>query len=230
MTEESESRCVSMPPLAAVQGMRLQPVISLENDRLVVSEALSLLRPQTNVEHFFQRLPASQTFALFLWQVRELISIGGTFTVNLPLAIFYDPTKVDRIVALDVGHCIILEIQDAERLPQLSVTLRRQLIEQLNRIQQAGYRIWLDDMPPTMVGQWSLSGVRFHGVKVSAAVWRRCCLREMPFRPLVKSLRLLGDLVVVEGIETGADLARCRCAGVDYVQGFLFPETVLATP
>ncbi|NUU68762.1 EAL domain-containing protein [Enterobacteriaceae bacterium BIT-l23] len=230
MIRETENRCVGMPPLSVVKGMRLQSIFSLEDDRLVASEALSLLSEHTDVEGFFQRLPVSQAFALFMWQVRELIPMTGTFTVNLPLAVFCDPSKVEDIVALNVGHRIILEIQDAERLLQLSVTAQRQLIAQLSRIHQAGYRIWLDDLPPEMAGQWGFPEVGFHGVKVSVSVWQRYRMREMPLQDLVQNLRRLGGVVVIEGIETGDDLARCRRAGVDCVQGFLFPESVLTLP
>jgi EAL domain-containing protein (putative c-di-GMP-specific phosphodiesterase class I) len=230
MTREPESRCVGMPPLAAVKGMRLQPILRLEDDRLVASEALSLLNPHMNVEQFFQRLPVSQAFALFMWQVRGLMPMSGTFTVNLPLAVFCDPSKVDDIVAFDIGHRIILEIQDADKLPLLSIGGRYQLIKQLRRISDAGYRIWLDDLCPELVGLWNTPDIRFHGVKVSVKTWLRYGGQDDRLAELVNSLRRLGGQIVMEGIETGNDLVRCHRAGVDYAQGFLFPETVLAAP
>ena len=77
---------------------------------------------------------------------------------------------------------------------------------------------------------WDIPDVRFHGVKTPVEIWRRYGTQDDRLAELVSGLRRLGGRVVIEGIETGDDLARCRRAGVDCVQGFLFPESVLALP
>lgn len=218
---------LTRPPLSAIKGMRLQPIVGLKENRTVACEALSLLSPQVNIEHFFQHLSVAQTFSLFLWQARALIPMGGTFTVNLPLTVFCDPLRVEAMAALGAGQRIILEIQDAEKLPQLGSAARRQLISQLHRIQEAGYRIWLDDLPPAVVKSWYFPEMHFDGVKLSASAWRGYRAREPALRELVPALRRPGKRVVIEGIESEDALACCRRAGVDCVQGFLFPETVL---
>lgn len=95
-------------------------------------------------------------------------------------------------------------------------------VEQLRR---HGFRLVLDDFGTEYAVLSHISSGRFDGIKLSRDFIAACCACDRTWLVLRHVVNLCGDLgltVVAEGIETAAELACLRRAGVELVQGYYF--------
>lgn len=213
---------------ALVRGLRLQPLMDIHRNTRVGWEVLTQLAVPAFTESFFSTLSAQESVALFLMQA-EMITPrcpGEPLLINLPVRAFLDAAMVD--VLLGQGEAfrqrVSFEIQDPTSLSGLSNRVRHQLVVALMALREAGWKLWMDDLTPPVIADVGSLGLVFDGVKTDWHEMRRRCAEPQALQALVRQARHLGQVVLVEGIETEADLQHARASGAAFGQGFLWPE------
>lgn len=220
---------------ALVRGLRLQPLMDLHHNTRVGWEVLTQLSVPAFTESFFSTLSAQESVSLFLMQA-EMIATrcpGEPLLINLPVRAFLDPELVDVLLVQGevFRQTVSFEIQDPTSLSGLSNRVRHRLVVALMRLREAGWKLWMDDLTPSMIADVGSLGLVFDGVKTDWHEMRRRSAEPQALQMLVQQARYLGQVVLVEGIETAADLQHARASGAGFGQGFLWPEqkiTVLA--
>lgn len=96
---------------------------------------------------------------------------------------------------------------------------------EVERLRAHGFRLVLDDFGTEYAALSQVSSGRFDGIKLSREFIADCCASRrawLVLRHVVNLCEDLGMSVVAEGIETDAELAVLRRAGVRLVQGYYF--------
>ncbi|MFC7476965.1 EAL domain-containing protein [Dankookia sp. GCM10030260] len=215
-------------------GVHYQPVVRLSDRRPVMVEALARWhRPNAPVspETF---VPLAESAGLG----RPLsVSVAGTaatdigrlwprlrlgVSINLPLEQLLKPDLQSWLRQV-LGHRglgprqVALEL--TETTPVLDVT---QLHRTLLRLQQAGYRVLLDDVA-LGDGRTRLHRLPFSGLKLD-----RSLVERVPFeahirqevRRLAKAAEARGQAVIAEGVSDRRIWGAIRDLGVHYAQGY----------
>lgn len=114
---------------------------------------------------------------------------------------------------------LAVEITERER-----ETDARQLLENLNQLKAAGFRIILDDYGNGVTSANDLMQYPLDIVKIDRSLLLKAEQEQgaAAFRDLVSTAGKLGAEVVCEGIETAEQSRFAREAGCHYGQGFLF--------
>jgi EAL domain-containing protein (putative c-di-GMP-specific phosphodiesterase class I)/CheY-like chemotaxis protein len=115
---------------------------------------------------------------------------------------------------------VVLEITERAALDGLGDALGR-----IAKVRTLGYRIAVDDLGAGYASLSMLARVQPDVIKIDMSLVhgvRRDPTRQMVIRSLTHLGAQLGVLTIVEGIETGDDLASVVHAGADHVQGYLF--------
>lgn len=211
-----------------VTGWRLQPLMNLHSHRRIGWEVLSQLSVPSMTEFFFDRLSPDAAVSLFMMQAEELLPFYPTenLLMNLPVrALLADSLAKTLISQGNTLHGMIsVEIQDPAALRGMSHQERHQLVVALMRLREEGWAIWMDDLTPSLVPEVGSLGLMFDGVKTDWREMRRRHHAPRALGELVSQAKYLGERVLVEGIESEADLQHARESGADYGQGFLWPE------
>ncbi len=235
---------IAMPPFlvervpgrlpALIQGLRLQPLIDLHLNTRVGWEVLTQLPVPVFTESFFSTLSARECVELFLMQA-EMIAThnpGEHLLVNLPVRVFLDPALVEILLLQGerFRQVVAIEIQDPVSLSGLSGKARHRLVSALMRLRETGWEIWMDDLTPSLVADVGSLGIMFDGVKTDWHEMRRRHREPQALYRLVQQAKYLGNKVLVEGIESEADLQHARASGASAGQGFLWPELKIPLP
>ncbi|MFP2428878.1 EAL domain-containing protein [Enterobacter ludwigii] len=217
-----------------VQGIRLQPLMSLQSLTPFGLEGLSLLDPPVLTELFFKYLPAETALSLFLLQA-EILSQkypDSRLLLNLPVRVLQDTANLDRLLTprRDLSRNVGIEIQDPEALAGMSGTERHCLVVTLMVLREEGWSLWMDDLTPALLPEVGSLCMTFDGVKIDRHEIRRRRYEPQALAHLVSRCQGLGKQVVVEGIETEADMRHAQASGAEIGQGYYWPETVLHLP
>lgn len=216
---------------SSVQGIRLQPLMDLQSLTRFGMEGLSRLEPPAFTEFFFKYLPAETALSLFLLQAEMLSQKypDERVLLNLPVRVLLATSELDRLLTLrrDLSRNIGIEIQDPDALTGMSGAERHFLVVTLRVLREEGWSLWMDDLTPALLPEIGSLGMTFDGVKID-----RCEIHRRHYEPralerLVSRCRGLGEKVLVEGIETKADLKHAQESGADIGQGFYWGETLL---
>lgn len=197
-----------------MKGLRLQPILDLYNGRTVGYEVLSDFAHPTHCESWFYHQSPRRLIDLRRWQLQQLVATpwDGTLFLNLPLAALCLP-DITLMLAGESVHTAI-ELQDPEMLRDLDderlAALRRGLVSLSN----AGFPLWLDDYRPCYDAVLDRLDWQFDGVKIDRQEFYRYRNAPDAVATLIAQTRRYGTIILVEGIETAADLAR----------GFFWPE------
>lgn len=214
-----------------IQGIRLQPIIELRNNRLTGWEVLSQLSIPAFTEFFFQHLSTDMTLSLFMRQA-ELVSQQypqETLFINLPVRVLLNEERLRDIVrqAVAFRHNVAIEIQDPSTLCGMSGTERHRLVRALMTLRKVGWRLWMDDVTPALIPEVGSLGLFFDGVKTDWREMRRRHSEPAALRKLVQQAKLLGERVLIEGIENHDDLNHARASGAELGQGYLWDEQIM---
>lgn len=116
-------------------------------------------------------------------------------------------------------HKLGLEITEREK-----ETDAGQMIENLNQLKAAGFRIILDDYGNGVTSASDLNQYPLDIVKIDRTILQNACTEKgkAEFCELVTTAAQLGAEVVCEGIETEEQNRFAREAGCHYGQGFLY--------
>jgi EAL domain-containing protein (putative c-di-GMP-specific phosphodiesterase class I) len=152
-----------------------------------------------------------------------------TFFVNLHPADLADDDLFERTGAL-APHAsrVVLEITERALLESVP-----QLTTRLATLRQMGFRLAVDDLGAGYAGLSSVAQLEPEVVKVDMSLVRGIAQSEVK-RKLVRSIvsvcRELGVQTVVEGVETGDELAVVTELGCDLLQGYLLGRPGPAFP
>ncbi|KTS71422.1 EAL domain-containing protein [Pantoea stewartii] len=219
--------------LKKINGIRLQPIVRLEDNTVAGYEVLSKITSDDNVERFFNALPEKDYVTLLMRQL-EIIHGGGmneTLFVNLPLRIFLNRCELDFFVQREAAgeKKINIEVQDAFLLEKVSSLQKRNVIKAMDWCRSHGYDIWLDDYTAGM-GRWlNNTAMAFDGIKTDYREIRRFKTKALAMKPLVDEAKQFTKRILIERIETGGDLRYARASGATLGQGYLWPERVILT-
>lgn len=215
--------------LAAVNGMRLQPLVKLDNGQYLGHEVLAQVVTDLCLDDYFQSLSIEAHLLLFWYQMEALHRLDdpetGLFFLNLPVRVLSDAACCRRLKQIRICYRrnMVIEVQDPAALLALTPTRRQVFQTQVRQLRMAGWSVWLDDLTQTIQAGLTDGAYWFDGVKTDCSEIRQHTLPE-----LVKQARHLGRQVLVEGIETEAGLLRARASGAEWGQGYLWPERVVA--
>lgn len=211
--------------LAAVCGIRLEMIYFFADSASNVSEVLSKVETDCSLDTFFRQLSVQAKQQLFLWQIQQVTTLPGHFSLNLSLNMIIQPAFVQALITLAQPARIIIEIQDPGTLSDLTQSERQKVLAAVRTLCRAGFKVWLDDLYPQQVCSWQFSGIRFDAIKISSALFHQLRTTGPQLACLIARYREVGERVVIEGVETEHDFAIGRSSGADAVQGFLLRDT-----
>lgn len=219
------------PTFAPVWGM---------DGRLIALEMLSRVQDREteelcSPEMFFSHTPQSEQFRIFCWQLDVLSQLvkwsrirDVPFTLNInrgqALSLLGDPYISGRVQTL--APLLRLEISEhfigKDTIPENDPIL--QGMRELSTL-------WLDDFGAGATAlSWLMSGL-FEVVKIDRQLFRDLVLLPEGvcfFNSFSSLARTLNARIVAEGIENRALMHKALSAGMDYCQGFLWPEVSLS--
>lgn len=148
----------------------------------------------------------------------------GQVSVNMPLEVLLGPDAVPEIVALVKGQGIAPQKVILELTEDALYDHSTEALSALARLRLAGFGLALDDVGQRQSGLMQLANLPVTEIKIDLELMRHAREWVKP-RSIIASLAALGHQlglkVVAEGVETAEDLARARCKGIDYIQGYL---------
>jgi EAL domain-containing protein (putative c-di-GMP-specific phosphodiesterase class I)/ActR/RegA family two-component response regulator len=135
----------------------------------------------------------------------------------------------ERCALAPIASRVVLEI--TERMGLDSVAGPAQVVQ----LRQRGYRIAVDDLGAGYAALGALATLEPEVVKLDMSLVRdidRHATKRRVVGAIATLCRELGSHVVAEGVETPAELATLREAGIDLIQGFLLarPARDIAVP
>lgn len=216
--------------LSVIQGIRLQPVVRLDNNNVVGYEILSQLPSGTDVECFFQKLPTSLFVTLLEKQLMSIrrLTLSGLLFINIPVAVLLNMELSDITFFRHPDNRIVIEVQDAQHIGEMTAKRIAKLKESIKRLQRLGWSVWLDDYRPDMATWLALAEFNFNGIKTDYHEMQKCRKNGTSIKPLVESAKRFSQNVLIEGIETSQDFYRAIDSGAALGQGFLWPESTVS--
>lgn len=228
-------------------GMQLrsvfQPIRDVREDRLLGYEAL-LRAFEANGNAIappaaFRRAEALERLVKFDRLCRTLHTLNF-LNMDAGNALLFLNVHPDLLVAVH-GHGRVFEqvlhqhevstSQVVIEINESAVGEERRLSAAIDNYRERGYRIAIDDFGKehsNLERLWTLSPeyVKLDGGIIQAAETNPRLQRIFP--KLVEIIRELGAEVIVEGVETQAQLDIARHAGVDLIQGYLLGKPASA--
>ncbi|HEX5259590.1 MAG TPA: EAL domain-containing protein [Sphingomicrobium sp.] len=211
-----------------------QPVIDMQTERLVGAEALARCAVVRDAESLFARANSAslgerlsrliQRKALGSAAVWEGPLKGLDISINLlPADISrpgYERWLLDEIQAAGIDpNRITLEITESALLAD-----RESVAVRLSALRQAGLRIAVDDFGTGYASLDYLTALPLDMLKIDRGLIAHIVDGErdqIVVKALIRLARELGLRIVVEGVETGGQLALLKEWGCDRYQGFL---------
>ncbi len=208
--------------------LRYQPIISLEDGRMVMVEALSRWASEPVALTPIHFVPAMERMGLGKALAGAVTRLATQDMARLPW-----PLKVSVNLAVaefegrDVAAWLARESRRA-RLPaeRLCIELtetspvvdRARLLRSLRRLRQAGHEVVMDDFVLDDPRR-ALLGLPFTGVKLDRSLTRLVprCARA---RAQVRAIAAHGLTITAEGVASKSDLRALRALGVQRGQGF----------
>lgn len=218
-----------------------QPIVDLAGTRIVGVEALARWEhPEHGLLHPERFIPLAEETGLVIpldrWVLRracrevgQLQSKGSTNTDSLILSVNYSKLHMEGEESLDAIATILAdELFDASKL-QLEITETAAVNDrqQVKALKELGVVLAIDDFGTGFSSLGYLQDVKVDVLKIDRSFVQS--LGEDPASAaIVRTILTLADVlklaVIIEGIETAAQLRRLQELGGRYVQGFYFAE------
>lgn len=205
---------------------RLQPIVNISSGRTIGFEVLSALPSNFSVEEFFSGASKDFLFKVIRAQLSLRVDNQLSLFMNIPTKILLDTQLCNHISKLLAGKNVNLELQDPDNLLNIDEEAFYTLSKNMSLLKHNGASVWLDDVKEDML--ILVSRMHFFGVKIDKSVlWKYRDKNYSILASFVGALKLCTEKVLVEGIETKADLHMATRVGLDYGQGFYWPEISL---
>lgn len=232
--------CRELPAALAGREIRFryEPIVRMDDQGIAGFEMLArwwhpehgLLRPSRFLEALEDRRHAA---ALLLHALaegmaarRQLGAEGAYLSINVPACALDEAGWIDAALArLHVAGVspgwVQFELTERDRL-DLGAAPRRATLERLRR---AGFRLSLDDFGSGQNGLEALAGARFDQVKIDRSFLTALHIDErarIVMGTMADLAVRLSAEIVVEGVESDADVALLAGLGITHLQGYRF--------
>jgi EAL domain-containing protein (putative c-di-GMP-specific phosphodiesterase class I)/FixJ family two-component response regulator len=206
--------------------MLFQPVIDLDDGRVVGVEALARIRSEPPRPPHLWFAEASEVglgsrleLAAIARALRALESLpdDAYLAVNLSPETVFEP-GLDEVLASAEGHRVVIELTEHSRVAEYEP-----LLESLSRFRRRGTRIAVDDAGAGYAGLQHILRLRPEIIKLDIDLIHEID-RDPARRALASSLiafsHEIDAVIVAEGIETTEELVTLRELGVPSGQGY----------
>ncbi|HHA1716829.1 TPA: EAL domain-containing protein [Enterobacter kobei] len=205
-------------------NIRLQPIMSLIDEQLCGFEVLSEPPSEVNMTEWFERCSTDQLLQLRKWQLMTLAKENLTVKlfINVTTAILVSEEGATALLQDPLPG--VIELQDPVALARLDAPRLALLAGNIQRLQDAGMEVWLDDYLCDYGDKLAASGLMFDGVKLDYAAFQQFRNDSARLAMLIDGARRFGRFVLAEGVESQSDARTAWLAGADLAQGFYWPE------
>ncbi|MCL9760130.1 EAL domain-containing protein [Frankia sp. AiPa1] len=203
----------------------LQPIMRLEDDRVVGLEALSRFPDLSAPPQHWYANAATVGLASELERIviRSAVALLPMLPEQLTLTVNVSPsTLVSGLLDLlptQASGRLVMEITEHEHISDDG-----RLLLAVDMLRHRGIRIAIDDLGTGYAGLAQLLRLRPEIIKLDGVITRGIdcdAARRAIAAGLVEVAAAIGGRVVAEGIETPRELATVRAVGIPYGQGFL---------
>ncbi|AVZ00424.1 hypothetical protein DAI21_22655 (plasmid) [Lelliottia sp. WB101] len=209
-------------PLEHITGLRLQPLVVVENGNVIGYEVLTSLK-DLDPEVFFSSLTDELLVSYTFWQIAVIKANSVCLWMNLPFTVFLNTDLISAIISHCDGKKITFELQDTIKLLHLKLPQLHQVKTGIKRLREAGFEVWMDDVDESMLSFIYLNKIECDGIKIDKKVIRNKKL----FNDFINEVLPIYRAVLVEGIETTDDFSILSKTEARMGQGFFWPEIVL---
>lgn len=221
----------------------VQPVVAFRDDTVTTGEVLSRLNhPERGIIFPDEFLPVVEDLGLYpkfdryifrkscAWLNRALTAGERVdcISVNFSRCTLSEEHLAAELIAIADRYGVphgTLAVEITEQIAENGVAC---LLDNLNRLKAAGFRIILDDFGSGVTSFNDLMRYPLDIVKIDRSLLLEAESEKggMAYRALVSMAKELGTIVVCEGIETEVQNRFAREAGCHYGQGFLFFQPI----
>ncbi|ADP82289.1 EAL domain-containing protein [Pseudofrankia inefficax] len=205
--------------------IHLQPIVDLSSGQAVAVEALARFAGTARPGPLFAEATLVGLGAeLETTAIRRALALLADLPPGVRLEVNAAPSTVtsglvDLLLSTDAPHRLALEITEHERIGE-----DHELLGAIQTLRGHGVDIVIDDLGTGHAGLDLLLRIRPDVIKLDRFLVRGMAV-DRAHRAVTEGITTighgLGARVVAEGIETPAELAAARAAGIDYGQGFL---------
>ena len=226
LRKEREARMLDACNPAAIQPV-FQPIIDLVTSEAVMSEALTQIRHDAQIQHGAvvrgsdraRHEQAARARNTSQGRATRSRNIGEPMTVSINVSpgVLIDPELAEVLECLDANN-LVLEITEYARVTDYEVT--RKMIEQLRA---QGVRVAIDDAGAGYSSLRHILDLMPDLIKLDISLVRSIDTdpaRHALAAGLTSFAREIGASIVAEGIETEEELECLRQLGVQLGQGF----------
>lgn len=217
----------------------MQPVVDFRTNTISSGEVLARLNhPERGVIFPDDFLPTVNALGLYprfdryifqkscAWLSRTLAEGEqlDCLSCNFSRKTLSEKEIVQDLVKIADHYCVPHNTLAVEITEREQETDALQLIENLNQLKAAGFRVFLDDFGNGVTSVNDLMQYPLDIVKIDRSLLLRAETEQgnKAYRALVNTAIMLGVAVVCEGIETEEQNRFAREAGCHFGQGFLF--------
>jgi diguanylate cyclase (GGDEF)-like protein len=226
------------PLLAAAIDRKLvslvyQPIFDVENDRVRAVEALMRLRmPDGAAVSPKVFIPVAERTGAILelgrWAIetacRDILMTDRMATVSVNVSPIqlrapgFAASVADILEGCGIsGSRLALEVTEG-----LDMDMQSEVLKCVADLRALGVEIWLDDFGSGFAGLSWLRAIEFHTVKVDRSFLHDCSNPRglTMLQDMIALIRNRGNTILVEGVETAAQLSLLKELRIDRVQGF----------
>lgn len=227
-----------VPLLAAAIDRKLvslvyQPIFDVTNDKARAVEALMRLRlPDGTAVSPKIFIPVAERTGAILelgrWAIetacRDILMSDRMATVSVNVSPIqlrspgFAASVADILAGCGVsGSRLALEVTEG-----LDMDMQSDVLKCIADLRALGVEIWLDDFGSGFAGLSWLRAIEFHTVKVDRMFLHDCSNPRglAMFQDMIALIRNRGNTILVEGVETAAQLSLLKNLRIDRVQGF----------
>ena len=226
--------------------LNFEPIINLENGRVISLEALLRWDNKERGRLFPGKfIPLAEETGLIVpigdWVIREACTLMKSWhdqhpasrdiavSVNLSTKQFMQNDLVSRVeqILRDTGfdpNYLHLEITES-----VIIENETQVIEALHQFRDMGIKIYLDDFGTGYSSLVYLHKLPLHAIKIDRSFISGNGEPQNGLEIVRTIIHLANDLhleTIAEGVETPEQLTLLRGMGCDFIQGFMFTETM----
>ncbi len=218
-----------------------QPIYSVSKDDFVAAEALvrmrnddrSLIPPNDFIEIAEKTGLIIDLTYLILEKVckdlREMDTNGEVYlrsvSVNFPYIQFLQSDVVEQVQRILFENNIEPKRIKIEITERTLISNHHTINDVIDKLQKLGFKLEVDDFGIEYSNLSLLLRIPFDILKVDRSLILEVLKSEENkefFKNLLKGIRAINKLVIVEGIETQEQVSYMKECGVDYIQGYYF--------
>ncbi|MBO4241707.1 MAG: GGDEF domain-containing protein [Clostridiales bacterium] len=153
----------------------------------------------------------------------------GVISINLSVLQFMKPGFVERINGMVEESGVDKKLISFEVTESVSASSYELMNDAINELKQDGFRFAMDDYGTGYSNMKALAAMNLDCIKIDKSILWEAEKSEIGKILLENNIRMIHQLkkkILVEGVETKAQIDLLQSLGVDYLQGFYFSKPV----